>query len=64
LLEVVGVHDYCERVLGVDARRGANETLQGVLGFFEAAFADEMPWGLRGEEKDGKEEYRPCPLDC
>jgi hypothetical protein len=64
LFEVVGVHNYGESLFGVDAGGGADETFQGMFRFFEAAFADEMPWRLGCEEKDGEEERWPCPLNC
>lgn len=38
--------------------------LEGVLGFFEAASADEMLGRFRSEEENGEEEGGLDPLDC
>lgn len=62
LLQVVGIHNGGESLLGVDGAVGVRQSSEGRLGLGELSLTHQVPGGLGCKAQQGNEPNGPEPL--
>ena len=55
--------NYSESLLSVDVCRASDQPFEGMFSLFEAAFSNQVPGRLRGEQENWEQEGGPHPLE-